>query len=195
MRQTVKSWTSHLNIGEKVSEGILLLIFPCLLLLYHLLGICSFDLVLRSRSKQILLTVQSGSKPAYSLLIHCWSLRQWWLYFDAIMVSESCRPKGGGKYIYIYINFVRKSFFLENYQAYALFHFCIFKIKLLPWVVINEWVTSGELTVVQNEPSDWKTYRYKLYFNIYTQQFLNPYVSSPGFNVYTNQFLSFSIIT
>lgn len=132
----LKSWTSHLNIGEKFSEGILLPIFPCLLLLYHSLGICSFDLRLRCRSKQILLTVQSVSKPAYSLLIQCWSLRQWWLYFDAIMVSESWSQRVGGIYIYIYkihiYNFFRKNFFLENYQTHALFRFCIFKIKLLP---------------------------------------------------------------
>ena len=154
MRQTVTSWTSHLNkYRGKGQGGNIVAHFPYLLLLYHLLGICSFDLRLRCRSKQILLTVQSVSKPAYSLLIQCWSLRQWWLYFDAIMVSESWRPKGGGEiyiyiyilyiyiihilYIYIYIKytyiiFSEKKFFLENYQIHALFHFCIFKIKLLP---------------------------------------------------------------
>lgn len=74
MRKTVKSWTSHLNTGGKVSNGILLLIFPCLLLLEHSLEMCSFNLSLRRRSKQLLLSVQSVSKPANTLLILCWTL-------------------------------------------------------------------------------------------------------------------------
>lgn len=142
VRTMEKLWNlgHHISTGAKGSNGILLFIFPCLLLLQHSLGICSFDLSLRRRSKQILLSVQPVSKPTLCLAsaglsgnhdyIWCYNV-QWILWATEQM-----------------IHILSEKVSLYKVLDICLCHLCIFKIKLLLWAVL--WVTSNELNVVQN---------------------------------------------
>lgn len=126
MGETVKSGTSH-QYRAKGSNGILLFIFPCLLLLQHSLGICSFDLSLRRRSKQILLSVQPVSKPTLCLCSaglsgnddYIWCYNVQWILWATERI----------------IHILSEKVSLYKVPDICLCHLCIFKIKLLLWTV------------------------------------------------------------